>query len=94
MGEVKKLARPEKTEKGQKAVPAKESAKKPAPRVNIDGIKTYFRGVWSELKKVHWPTRKEVVTYTAVVVVAVIIVGFMIFIVDEALGFALSHLYE
>ncbi|MBQ5440893.1 MAG: preprotein translocase subunit SecE [Firmicutes bacterium] len=40
---------------------AKEEKKK-------TGFKEYFRGVKTELKKVVWPTRKEVVSYTAVVI--------------------------
>ncbi len=40
---------------------AKEEKKK-------TGFKEYFRGVRTELKKVVWPTRKEVVSYTAVVI--------------------------
>ena len=28
----------------------------------------FFRGVRSELKKVNWPNRKEMVTYTTVVI--------------------------
>lgn len=40
---------------------AKEKEKKP-------GFKEYLRGVRTEMKKVVWPTRKEVVSYTAVVI--------------------------
>ena len=36
------------------------------------GLKGFFKGVWSELRKVHWPNRKELVSYTGVVVVAVL----------------------
>lgn len=98
MGELKKLDKPEKgekTEKASKAAPAKEPAKKPAAsRLNVEGAQKFFRGVGSELKKVHWPTRQEVTTYTGVVVAAVVIVGFLIFLVDEAIGLALAPLYK
>ena len=40
---------------------AKEKEKK-------SSLKEYFRGVRTEMKKVVWPTRKEVVSYTAVVI--------------------------
>ena len=40
---------------------AKEKEKKP-------GFKEYLRGVRTEMKKVVWSTRKEVVSYTAVVI--------------------------
>ncbi|MEW5954813.1 MAG: preprotein translocase subunit SecE [Bacillota bacterium] len=60
--------------------------KKEAGGGRIEGIKRYFRGVWSELKKVHWPTRREVVIYTGVVLVAVLIVSFLIWIFDSLLS--------
>ncbi|MGI6552700.1 MAG: preprotein translocase subunit SecE [Bacillota bacterium] len=52
----------------------------------------FFRGVWSELKKVHWPNRKEIATYTTVVVVSVFIVALMIWIVDSIFSFLLSRI--
>ncbi len=33
------------------------------------GLKEYFKGVRVEMKKVIWPTRKETVSYTVVVLV-------------------------
>jgi len=50
----------------------------------------FFRGVWSELKKVHWPNRKEIMVYTAVVLVSVFAVSVMIWIVDTIFSFLLS----
>ncbi|MBR5228671.1 MAG: preprotein translocase subunit SecE [Firmicutes bacterium] len=42
------------------------------------GIKAYFRGIKSELKKVIWPTKKELISYTGVVLLtcAICAVGF------------------
>jgi len=31
---------------------------------------SYFQGVWSELKKVSWPTRQEVIDHTIIVLVS------------------------
>ena len=45
-------------------------------------LKGFFRGVWSELKKVHWPDRKQLITYTGVVVVFVLIVSLAISALD------------
>jgi len=53
-------------------------------------VSKYFRGVWSELKKVHWPNRSQLITYTSVVIVAVILVAFMIWVVDAIFSFLLS----
>lgn len=45
-------------------------------------ITKYFREVRMELRKVAWPSRKEVVNYTIVVIVAVLIVAAFIGVVD------------
>ena len=40
----------------------------------------------NELKKVHWPTKKELITYTNVVLVTVVIIAALIWIVDSIVG--------
>lgn len=42
----------------------------------------YFRDVRNEAKKVTWPSRREVVNTTLVVIVAVIFFGFYLFLWD------------
>lgn len=47
-------------------------SKKPAANKNVKkrpGIKEYFKGVRVEMRKVIWPTKKELVSYTGVVIV-------------------------
>ena len=62
-----------------------------APKAKFsERVGKFFKGVWSELKKVHWPTRKEAVTYTTVVLTAVAIVAVMIWIVDMIFSFLLG----
>ncbi len=51
----------------------------------------FLRGVWAELKKVYWPDRKKIFTYTSVVLVAVLIAAVAIWIVDSCLTFILSR---
>ena len=46
----------------------------------------FFREVRAELKKVIWPSRAEVTTYTAVVIVSVVIVAGLIWVVDSAVA--------
>lgn len=58
----------------------------------MDRVKKYVRGSWNELKKVHWPNKSELITYTSVVLVAVVIVSAMIWVVDSALSFVLELL--
>ena len=42
--------------------------------------------MWAELKKVHWPSRKETYAATAVVLVIVSIIGLFLGVVDAALS--------
>ena len=47
---------------------------------------TFLQEVWAELKKVHWPSRKETYAATAVVIVVVGIVALFLGTVDFALS--------
>ncbi|HWP98247.1 MAG TPA: preprotein translocase subunit SecE [Syntrophomonadaceae bacterium] len=51
-------------------------------------------GVYSELKKVHWPDRRQLTTYTGVVLVAVVLMGGIIWLFDSGLGLALDKLFK
>ena len=46
--------------------------------------------VWTELKKVHWPSRKETYAATVVVLVITVLVATFLGVVD----FAISHLVQ
>ena len=52
----------------------------------------FYVDVRSEMKKVSWPSRQEVMGTTIVVMVAVAIFGLYFFIVDTLLGQALNWL--
>jgi preprotein translocase subunit SecE len=47
----------------------------------------FFHEVKAELKKVNWPTRKETIASTSVVLVIVLIIAVFLFIVDQGLSF-------
>ncbi len=47
---------------------------------------TFLQEVWSEIKKVYWPSRKETYAATAVVLVVVAIVALFLGTVDFALS--------
>ena len=40
----------------------------------------------NELKKVHWPTKKELITYTEVVIVTVAIIAAGIWVIDSVIS--------
>jgi preprotein translocase subunit SecE len=46
--------------------------------------------VWAEMKKVHWPTRKETYAATVVVLVVTVIIAIFLGVVD----FAISHMVQ
>ncbi|HBI55833.1 MAG TPA: preprotein translocase subunit SecE [Firmicutes bacterium] len=43
---------------------------------------TFLKDVRRELKKVQWPNRHELTTYTAIVLLSVVVVGAIIWVVD------------
>ncbi|WP_346796678.1 preprotein translocase subunit SecE [Halomonas sp. Bachu 37] len=43
-----------------------------------------------EIQRVVWPTRQETVQTTAIVLVAVLVVGLMLWLIDTLLGWAMS----
>lgn len=47
------------------------------------GIGSYFRGVRTEIKKVIWPTRKELTSYAGVVVLTCVAFAIGFWIVDS-----------
>jgi len=54
-----------------------------AKKVNIN---KFYRETKSELKKVSWPSRKELIQHTEVVVTSIIILGSFIALADFAFG--------
>jgi len=70
----------------------RSKAKKETDRVGIFGrLARFVREVVAELRKVLWPTRKELLTYTAVVVVFVTVITAIVVGLD--FGFAKGVLW-
>jgi preprotein translocase subunit SecE len=60
-----------------------------------DGIRRlieFFQESWQELKKVHWPSRKETYAATLVVIIVVILVSMYLALVDLALTKAIQSI--
>lgn len=84
----------EKVEKKAEKKTEKKSDKKPG---FFDRVKRWFREMRSELKKVQWPTRKQTVNNTLIVIACVIVVGICIWVFDALAGAvvrALIHLSQ
>jgi len=60
---------------------ALESLKQPVTR-----SREFLEECWAELKKVHWPARKETQAATIVVIIGVVIVGLYLGLVDFVLS--------
>ena len=54
-------------------------------REKIRTIVTYIRESKEELKKVTWPSREEVTSFTIVVVVTLLVISFFLWAVDSGL---------
>jgi preprotein translocase subunit SecE len=63
-------------------------------REKYEGAIQFLREVKTELKKVTWPTRKDTLSGTAVVLVAVFIIAFFLGIVDSGLSRAVKELLK
>ncbi len=60
---------------------ALESLKQPVTR-----SREFLEECWAELKKVHWPSRKETQAATVVVIIGVVIVALYLGVVDAVLA--------
>jgi len=65
-----------------------------AVRDFFEKIKRYLREVWSELGRVSWPQKKEIIASTAVVILCTFIVAFFLGIVDVILQRLLGYLIK
>ncbi|HEY8363179.1 MAG TPA: preprotein translocase subunit SecE [Tissierellaceae bacterium] len=53
-------------------------------------LASYFRGVRAEMKKVIWLNKKELINYTAVVIVISAIVALTVWVIDLLINGGLS----
>jgi preprotein translocase subunit SecE len=58
----------------------------------VKRIRRYFDEVWSELKKVSWPTREQVRNLTVLVFAISVVIGLYITVLDRGLLFLLGLL--
>jgi preprotein translocase subunit SecE len=63
-------------------------------REKYEGAKQFLREVKTELKKVTWPSRKDTLSGTAVVLVAVFIIALFLGVVDSGLSALIKELLK
>jgi preprotein translocase subunit SecE len=84
-----------------KKMPAKKSSKKPAKKNNkkkgtggfFKKIARFFKDVVVELKKVTWPSRKNLISYTIAVIVFVVIMMAIIYGIDSGAAAAIKAIF-
>jgi len=62
-----------------------------------DGVRhaiEFFEESWQELKKVHWPSRKETYAATLVVIVVVVLISIYLALVDLGLTKAIQAVVD
>ncbi|MEJ2147278.1 MAG: preprotein translocase subunit SecE [Acidobacteriota bacterium] len=57
-------------------------------------INTFVSDVRSEMRKVTWPSKKEVYGTTIVVIVTVFFFGFYLFLIDSILQVAINRIFQ
>jgi preprotein translocase subunit SecE len=74
-----------------------QKSRSPRPQVKPVGAPTkqlqFFKEVMAELRKVAWPTRQEVVAYSIVVLVSVVVIAAIIFAMDYVFTKAVLALF-
>lgn len=54
----------------------------------------YLKGAWSELKKVSWPSRKDVINHTVIVAISVIVATAIVAALDFGLSYLVQYIVE
>ena len=57
-------------------------------------VMRYFRETRAEMKKVSWPSKKDVIKHTQVVIISIVFVGVALWLIDLAFGSVLNFLIK
>ena len=60
----------------------------------ISGVSLFLREVKVELKKVTWPTKKQLIAYTVVVFITVFMIATLIWVIDSFFSVAFRWLLK
>jgi preprotein translocase subunit SecE len=71
--------------------PEQRSERRDEVRSGVPGIR-FFQESWAELRKVEWPNQQQVISGTAVVLIACIIVGVYLYANDQLWSWVVQHL--
>ena len=79
-------------DKETKVAEVENKPKKPAKEKNKGKIKEAWRGFKSEVKKVVWPSGKQVLKNTGIVLIAILVCALIIGALDYAFGTGIAAL--
>ncbi|MBQ3871118.1 MAG: preprotein translocase subunit SecE [Clostridia bacterium] len=77
-------------EEKEKKEKAQKKAVKANKQKNKKSIVRWFKDIWSELKKVTWPSKKDLFNYTLAVIAVIVAFAVAIGLID----FGLSRLFR
>jgi len=58
----------------------------------FERIRNYLTGVRGEMARVTWPTRKEVISLTALILLLVVVVTLYVFVIDQGVLAVITNL--
>jgi preprotein translocase subunit SecE len=81
---------------GADGAPARQPRPAPAPKQRDERTapRQFLREVRGELRKVVWPTRSEVINYSIIVLITVVVLTALIAGIDWLFGTFIINLYE
>jgi preprotein translocase subunit SecE len=77
----------------EKGAPTRVQRQAPRTKERV-GPAQYLREVRDEMRKVAWPKRDEVIRYSIVVIITVVVYAALVGSLDELFNWALGWLYE
>ena len=60
----------------------------------MNKIGTYLEDVGKEMRKVSWPTRKELTSNTLVTIAATVVISLFVFVTDRVISVVLEVIYR
>lgn len=91
-----KLNEAEKTKKEAKEIKNKEAVKKDKKKETKKGllkkIKTYFKGVKTEISRIRWTKGKDLLKYSITTVVFIVFFGLFFYVIDLLVALLRSSL--
>ncbi|MER2520559.1 MAG: preprotein translocase subunit SecE [Bdellovibrionales bacterium] len=70
---------------------SKNQSTAPQASAKKGGLTSFVRETQAEIAKVTWPTRRETMITTVMIIVMALVTGVFFLAIDSVLGFAIGH---